>query len=291
MYDCKILKPEDLNMIPKRKKDSNKGSFKKLLIIAGSKGMSGAAYLSAYAAYRTGAGIVNIFTHESNRQILQSMLPEAIISSYDKYDFSDNYKNFIIKINRMLSWADIAVTGPGLGTEDYVYTLVKQALMHKAIPIVVDADALNCIGANTDLLQYLHKDIVITPHPKEMSRLTGTPTGQIIEEPYKSALSYSLNNNVNTVLKLHNTLTVSYDAHIYKNMSGTPALAKAGSGDVLTGIIAGLFCVGLDIVMAAALGVYIHGLAGTEAEKKYGEHGVLARDTIECIPSVMKMPV
>ncbi len=284
----KILKPADLKIIPKRKAEANKGDFKKLLVIAGSYGMSGAAYLSAFAAYRTGSGLVRLFSAEDNRSIFQTMLPEAVVSSYREADFRDNYKELVNKLDAALAWAQIIVLGPGLGSREYVYTLVKQVLVNKQTPVIIDADALNCIAANPDLKKYLHSNAVITPHLKEMSRLSGESLSDIKAEPIKTACAYSAKYKTNVVLKQHNTITAACDGRLYKNLSGSPALAKAGSGDVLTGVIAGLFCIGFEIVQAAAFGVYLHGLAGEEAQKKYGEHGVLARDVIECIPYVMQ---
>lgn len=284
----KILKSADLKIIPKRKAEANKGDFKKLLVIAGSYGMSGAAYLSAFAAYRTGSGLVRLFSAEDNRSIFQTMLPEAVVSSYREADFRDNYKELVNKLDAALAWAQIIVLGPGLGSREYVYTLVKQVLVNKQTPVIIDADALNCIAANPDLKKYLHSNAVITPHLKEMSRLSGESLSDIKAEPIKTACAYSAKYKTNVVLKQHNTITAACDGRLYKNLSGSPALAKAGSGDVLTGVIAGLFCIGFEIVQAAAFGVYLHGLAGEEAQKKYGEHGVLARDVIECIPYVMQ---
>ena len=155
------------------------------MVIADSYGMSGAAYLSAFAAYSTGSGLVRLFSAEDNRSIFQTMLPEAVVSSYREADFRDNYNELVNKLDAALAWAQIIVLGPGLGSREYVYTLVKQVLVNKQTPVIIDADALNCIAANPDLKKYLHSNAVITPHLKEMSRLSEKNLSDIKAKPIK----------------------------------------------------------------------------------------------------------
>lgn len=280
------LGKEDLRRIPKRKKDAHKGSYKKLLVIAGSKGMSGAAYLCALAAYRTGAGLVKILSCAENRQILQSSLPEAIIEEYDEALLQQKEK-FAEKLEAALAWADLAVLGPGMGKGEHVEALIEIVLRRFKKPLILDADGLNALASRFDLMNLLGERIIITPHPKEMERLSKKSLQEILDDPVASAGDFSERFHTITVLKLSKTIIVDKEK-IYRNISGSPALAKAGSGDVLCGVIAGLICLGISPGEAAAFGVYLHGLAGEIAGEIYGEHGAMARDVIAAIPDAMR---
>lgn len=287
MYKIIKIEKEALRRIPKRKKDAHKGTYKKLLIIAGSKGMSGAAYLSAEAAYRTGAGLVKIISPHENLPILQNLVPEALVSAYDEEEIKKDRNKFISILRAALEWADIAVLGPGIGEGEAAAILTEEVLSRFKKPLVLDADGINLTARQAEWKQYLGEHVIITPHPKEMSRLGEIPLEAVLRHPMVKAKEFSEKYKTVTVLKLSESIVVDGKT-IYANTSGSPALAKAGSGDVLSGIIGGLLCLGLKEGEAAALGVYIHGLAGEAAAKLYGEHGVLARDLIREIANVMK---
>ena len=278
----------DLGMIPGRRKDANKGTYKRVLIVAGSCGMCGAAFLSALSAYRTGAGLVYILTVSENRQILQTLLPEAIVYTYDPEEVMNPDSVWTEKLDDIVSKKDIIVAGPGRGTEEYAAALLAQIFEKSGVPMIVDADALNIIAERPDLASALGEDTIVTPHPGEMSRLTGLTTAEIGATRIQTACDFAEQYGVTCVLKGYETVTVTNEGQVYVNKSGSPALAKGGSGDVLTGIIAGLMCLGLDPQTAAPLGVYVHGLAGEAAAKKFGEHGVLARDVADAVCDVMK---
>jgi YjeF C-terminal domain protein len=280
LYDTNLL-----DLIPKRKKDSNKGTFGHVLVIAGSYGMSGAAYLAALSAYRTGAGLVKIFTVDENRQILQTLLPEAIITSYNPNE--TDKENFMAKLKTCIYWSDCIIIGPGMGTKDYALDILEEVLMEAYVPLIIDADALNIISKNQYLTGYYTENIIITPHLLEMSRLTGKNVEEIKENKIETACDYQDKYKVTVVLKSSETIITSREDYLYINTSGSAALAKAGTGDVLTGVIAGLICLGLEDYKAASLACYIHGLAGEAAAKKIGEHGVIARDVVNYIPYIM----
>ena len=246
-----VYTDEVLEKIPQRKKDANKGTYGHVLVIAGSRGMSGAAYFSALSAYKVGAGLVRIFTVEENRIILQTMLPEAIITTYEP----DNY---VKTLKEVLSWATAIVIGPGMGEGEMAKKITEQVLASSLLPMVVDADALNIV-AKKKMSVVFGKNMVITPHLGEMSRLVGMSIDEIKKDKLAVARKYALHHQVHVLLKSEETLVVSPSGEEYKNTSGSPALAKAGSGDVLSGVIAGLFCLGYNIFSAASLGAYIHG--------------------------------
>ena len=255
--------PEDLSLIPPRKADANKGTYGHVLVIAGSEGMCGAAYLSALAAYRTGAGLVRIFTPEPNRQILQIQLPEAIVTSYG----TDT-----VNADR----------------EVWVKDLVEDVLEAAYVPLIIDADALNAIAEYPYLTGFYTENMILTPHVGEMARLTGKSIAELLEDPAAAAAEYRDTYGVNCVLKCHQTVTAATDGQLYRTLSGTPALAKAGTGDVLTGIIAGCLCLGMEEGQAAAFGSFLHGMAGVKAAERSSVHGVLAREVAEAVPFVMR---
>lgn len=264
--------PEDMLRMPNRPACAHKGIFGKVLVVAGSKNMSGAAYLSALAAYRIGAGLVKILTVAENRVILQQQLPEAIIETYEPWNISEQQVEDICK------WASVIVLGPGLGQEPYVKVLVREVLVHAYVPIVIDADGLNAIASNEELTQYYTENIIITPHLGEMSRLTGKSIDEIKGNLIDTAVAYSSRHGITCVLKEAVTVVAEKEGEIYLNTSGNSAMAKAGSGDVLTGTIAGLLAQGEENWDGTVLGVFLHGEAGDRCLKRLGPYGLLAGD-------------
>ena len=290
-----ILNKKDLELIPKRKEHANKGTYKRVLIVAGSFGMAGAAFLAAYSAYRMGAGLVYILSIEENREILQRLIPEAIVYSFERSEVNADSAEWSERLDNIIRGKDIVVLGPGLGTDEYSKILVGQVLERirvkesdsVGVPAVIDADALNIISGNEALSSYLGSNMIVTPHPGEMSRLTGLTIKEIESDREKAAEELAKKLGVTVLLKGHETVIVTSDGKEYLNKSGSPALAKAGSGDVLSGIIAGLMCLGFAPQMAAPMGAFIHGLAGEAAAEELGEHSVLARDVADAIGKVL----
>ena len=274
-------KSEYKGMFPVRKEDSHKGTYGRLLVIAGSKGMSGAAYLNAISAYRAGAGLVEIYTVEDNRIILQQLLPEAIITTYTAF----NEKELLELIRR----ADAICVGSGIGMSDVSVKIVKTVLLNTEIPCVIDADGLNILSKH---LWYLdskkHENIIITPHLKEMSRLTGIDIGTIKEDRKNIIEEFTQRYKVTCVLKDSRTLIKSPDNRTNINLSGNSAMAKAGSGDVLAGIISGILVQTKSCHQAAVLGTYIHGSCGDAARSEKGSYSVLARDLTDAIATVFQ---
>ena len=270
--------------MPERRPDSNKGTYGKLLVIAGSKGMSGAAYLAAKAAYATGAGLVRIYTDESNRQILQQLLPEAVLSTYD----SEESEPFG-ELQSLLAWADVVCMGSGLGRSETSEKLVKMVWEQNEKPCVLDADGLNIWSGFSETERMMHKaSYVFTPHVKEMERVSGNSVASIKENRKEILKKFVDKYNVCTVLKDSRTLVAGKEQQIYMNISGNAAMAKAGAGDVLAGVIAGIMAQGVPPYEAATLGVYLHGLGGDAAKESKGAYSVLAQDIIEGISYVLK---
>lgn len=272
---------DDLSLLPEREQHSNKGSFGKLLIIAGNKNMAGACIFAAKAAYRSGVGLVKIYTAEINRSVILQAVPEAILVTYEKnYD-----KTQLIEI---LKWADAVVIGPGIGIDNNAKGMVDTALTNVTVPMVVDADALNVISANTERLLRPHMDLVLTPHLGEMSRLTGDAVSFIQNKLIECAQEFAQKYDLICVLKDFHTVTAIPYGMTYINLSGNNGMATGGSGDVLSGIIGALLAQHISAENAASLGVYIHGLAGDEAGRKNGEYGMIASDIIDGLKNVWK---
>ena len=263
-------------MLPDRPEDSNKGTYGRLLVIAGSKGMAGAAYLNAHAAYMTGAGLVRIYTSSDNREILQTLLPEAIITTYEEYNKEE--------LLSLLTWADSVCIGSGLGMSRLSEKILKTVIEYVKVPCLIDADGLNLLAENKNYLnQMAERRFVITPHMKEMSRLTGTPVEELKADRIQILKDFISRYRITCVLKDSRTLIASEEKGIRMNLTGNSAMAKAGSGDVLAGVISGWMVQGKEAEDAAELGTYIHGLSGDLAKFEKGVYSVMARDLIEYI--------
>ena len=265
---------------PKRKKNSHKGSYGKVLMIAGSKGMSGAAYLSAKAAYAVGAGLVQIYTHEENRVILQQLLPEAIITTYDTFDSE--------QLEKLIQWADLIGIGCGLGKSDTAERVMQYTLERALVPCVVDADGINILSKHMEWIEETNALIVLTPHMKEMSRMLQCSVKELIEQRMERLHAFVERYKVVCVLKDARTLVAKEHRNTYLNLSGNAAMAKAGSGDVLAGVIVGILAQQCEPYTSACLGVFLHGLAGDMARDKKGAYSVLASDLVAEISSVLK---
>lgn len=297
------------DMLPLRKPDGNKGTFGKALVIAGSRLYGGAAVLSSRAAARIGAGLVRTLTHISNRTAVITGNMECIVDTYDTdEECGDFVKNTETLVDKCICWADVVCIGPGLSMEESAVKLVRSVSAKKNIKKLYDADALNIIaqykieldgsnddvdyeaGGNSGNASYKDdmsdKNVVVTPHIGEMSRLTGLDIAVIKNNPIDTARTYSREHNCVCVLKDARTI-VSDGERVYINMSGNDGMATGGSGDVLSGIITGLMAQGLTTFEASALGVYIHGCAGDEAALSNGKYSMVAGDIIDNIKNVL----
>lgn len=273
---------EDCSLIPKRKPSGNKGTFGKALLIAGSYCMSGAAWMAALSCFRSGAGMVKIYTHSSNREILQQQLPEAMLSCYDEDNVS------IADLNAAMKWADVIGIGPGLGTSKTAENLMQYVLSECEKPLLIDADGLNILSNHKDWLINKRCECVITPHMGEMSRLFGCSVKDIKDDRFMKAGTFAEKYKVTCVLKDARTIIATDSDHFVINTTGNSGMATAGSGDVLSGMILGFMAQGMSIETAASMGVWIHGIAGDHAKEQWGEYSMKAGDIISSIIPVMK---
>lgn len=280
--DCKhyyIDKAFAKKRLRKRKKYDHKGTFGHALLIAGSYGKVGAAILAAKAMLRSGTGLVSIHAPKCAYQILQMSVPEAMISI-------DSHEYYFAEIPDLARYKSIGI-GCGLDTKTLSVKALEALLDTSDKPIVLDADALNIISKNQRLLSKIPKDSILTPHPKEFSRLFGNTNNDF--ERHQLQVTQATTLNVYIVLKGANTCIVSPDGNSYFNSTGNPGMATAGSGDVLTGIITGLLAQGYSACDAAILGVFLHGLAGDIAvEVLRGQEALIASDLIEYLGAAFR---
>ena len=263
MWNNKIDK-----FLPKRKQNSHKGHYGKVLIVAGSCGMTGAAVLASRGAIRSGAGLTYLAVPKELVNLVDTITPEVITSPFDK----------INSIN-----PDAIVIGPGMGVSRQTKKLLSSMTKHPS-PLIIDADGLNSLAKDMGILKKADKKVIITPHPGEMARLTGKSIGLIQSYREKIARKFAAEYGCIVVLKGHKTIVADSFGKPYVNKSGNPGMASGGVGDVLVGIIASFIAQGIPNLQAAKLGVYIHGLAGDLAAKRKGQHGMIASDLVERIP-------
>lgn len=281
---------EDLKL-PERAPDANKGTFGKLLLIAGSKNMGGACQLSALAAFRIGAGMVKVFTATNNRDALLKKLPEALISAYD-----DNDENQFLLENEekeladSLEWADVVAIGPGLSMSAKARAIMRFVVERNTRPLVIDADALNILSGERSLLSMFEYgmrkrdyEIIMTPHLGEFARLMHYPLTEIKKDIIGACRQFAKKYDVSLVCKDARTIVCKRGRLLYVNSSGNDGMATAGSGDVLTGIIAGLLAQGMESFEASVMGVYAHGMAGDMARSRASSYYIMAQDIISSL--------
>jgi ADP-dependent NAD(P)H-hydrate dehydratase / NAD(P)H-hydrate epimerase len=264
-------------ILPARAAESHKGDFGRVLIIAGSFGKTGAAHLAALGALRSGAGLVTVATPRSCVPILASMGAEYMTVPLEEtpsgtIDFA--------ALDRVLELtADVIAAGPGLGQEPATAAFVHGLLERSGVPLVLDADALNAFSGDPDrLLGRDGVDVVITPHPGEMSRLAGVTVEALQGDRLRHAREFAASHKVHVVLKGHRTIVAGPDGRSFVNLTGNPGMATGGTGDLLTGMIAAWFAQLLDAEAASKLAVYLHGSAGDLAETDEGQVALMATD-------------
>lgn len=271
----KLTKEWVSERLPVRPKNANKGTFGKVLIAAGSENYPGAAYLACAASYRVGAGLVSLATEPSVKLIVSKKLSEVTFLSYEEvFKKIDEYSVLLI--------------GPGLGQSNQSEKLVEQLLKVNLPPTVIDGDGLNILSKKNKWWERLNGEVILTPHPGEMARLTGLPTDEIQKHRLNIAKSYALKWKRVLVLKGANTVIAPPKGGVLLSPFANPVLSVAGTGDILAGVIAGLLAQGLKPLDAAGVGVYIHGLAGERLGEKIGKAGGLASELLPLLPLTMK---
>ena len=295
----------DLELVfPKQSDHAHKGTMGRVLLVCGSydergTAMCGAAYLSAMAAYRTGAGIVELFIPMENYAPLATLVPEAVFSLYDR---RENFSEILSRLERSMRGANAVVIGCGLGKSALSRQLLRAVLEKADVPLLIDADGLNLLSEEAELWELpceeQRRRTAITPHPGEMFRISPWDAKDICADPLGAAREISRARGVTCLLKLHETLTVSR-AGVYENHTGNPGMATGGMGDILAGVIGALLARLADrhdltdaeydelFLRLVAVGAHIHGAAGDLAARELGEYGMTARDVLSKIPAAI----
>ncbi|MDQ6747443.1 MAG: NAD(P)H-hydrate dehydratase [Candidatus Dormibacteraeota bacterium] len=280
--------PPDVH-VPERPLEGHKGTFGSVVAIAGSLGLTGAAYLCATGAARAGAGTVRLLVAATIYPILATKCTEVMATPVSEVSPGAlGPAAYEAAIEGHLKSAACGLLGPGLGQAGETRQLIRRTLTSAGCPLVVDADALNAIAAERDLLGQLRGDRILTPHPGEMARLTGLPTTEVQRDRRGIALKAASEWGAVVVLKGAHTIVAGPDGQVAEDPHEVPALGTGGTGDVLSGVIAGLVAQHLDPFQAAVTGVYVHAEAGRRISGRLGASGLLASDLFDEIPLVMR---
>lgn len=275
-------------LFPERQRDTHKGSYGHLLVVAGSRGKTGAAIMASTAAFRSGAGLVTLATSKNLLPIFEMMLTEVMtepLSEAEKWSMGENAFGEILKMAEDKSALAI---GPGIVPTPIATKVLAGLIEELRQPIVIDAGGIDAIVANPDVLKRAKGVRIITPHPGEMGRLLDISPREVQLDRVGIARRFAQDNNVCVVLKGAHTVIAAPEGKVFINTTGNPGMATAGTGDVLTGMIGGLLAQGFKAEKAAMAAVYLHGLAGDMVKEEKGEYGIMATDLIEKIPYAIK---
>ncbi len=283
------LDMEDIqSLLPQRPTNTHKGDYGHALVVAGSRGKGGAAGLTALAALRAGAGLVTMAVPESCHQALEFNPLETMTVALPETKSGCLSSQAIDAILTNLKGKSALAIGPGLSTEKETVQLLEALLPQVECPLVIDADAINALGKSGKLIDQIRTETVLTPHPKEMSRLSGWSVPDILNQRIECSREFSQAHNVTLLLKGARTLLAFADGTVLINPTGNPGMATAGSGDVLTGLIAGLIAQGLSVPSATAAGAFMHGMAGDLYAEAHHEIPLIAGDLLDTIPETFK---
>ena len=282
--NIRIRKEIKKALVP-RPLDSDKGDYGRIFILAGSQGMSGACYLTAQAALRSGAGLVTVGVPKSLVIPLARRFTEAMMRGFSETKSGTLSERAFLTVMKFVETQDVLAIGPGLSRNHETQRFIRRVVTHSPKPMVIDADGLNAFKGRADLLKRLEAPAILTPHPGEFVRLFGDPVPQGDQERKKRALEIARDYQVIVVLKGHHTVVASPDGRSYINQTGNPGMATGGSGDVLTGVVAALLGQKkVNAFQAACFGVFVHGLAGDLAARDKGKISLIAGDILGALP-------
>ncbi len=275
-------------ILPIRVNDSNKGDYGKVFIIAGSTGLTGAAVLAASAALRSGSGLITVGIPKSLSAIMEVKLTEVMSVPLEDEKKGVLSLKCVSQIIEKLNKIDVLVFGPGLSYNAVILAILTDILKQSDVPIIIDADGINALAQNINVLEEKKCPVIITPHPGEMSRLTGLSIQKIQTNRIKVAQDFARQWKVTVVLKGTRTIVAFPNGDVFINCTGNAGMATGGMGDVLSGIIASLIGQGMNPEDAAVAGVYLHGMAGDVCSENIGQHGLIPTDVIQMLPIVFR---
>ncbi len=284
-----LTRPEELRWLAEpRKPEAHKGNFGHVLILAGSVGKTGAAAMAAKAALRAGAGLVTVATAQSALPVIASLGMEYMTESLPETEAGSISLRALDygRLDGLVKGKSVLAVGPGVGNNAETAELVRTVVNRYDIPVVLDADGLNAFGGCMDTFRSDGRVRILTPHPGEMARLTGESTAELLARRIDAAREFAQKHRVHLVLKGYRTLTAAPDGQVWVNSTGNPGMATGGTGDVLTGLVAGLLAQYPDRAapMVVAAGVYLHGLAGDLAVSEKGQKSLIAGDLLDALP-------
>lgn len=290
-FQCKtyLVERSDVrSMLPSRPLTAHKHSVGKIFVLAGSKGLTGAAVMCSNAAMRSGAGAVVLGIPKSLLPIVSKKVTEVMPTPLEETEQLTVSQKAMPAIQRYVDWADIILLGPGLGRDEETGSVVFGLIEKIKKPMIIDADGLNALATNMNALKKRRGETILTPHTGELSRMIGISSKEIEENRVEIARQTARDFKVNLVFKGAPTLVAVPSSEVYINSTGNPGMATAGSGDVLSGTIVGLWGQHVKAKDAAISGVYVHGLAGDLAKEQYGEMGMVATDILSALPEAIK---
>lgn len=275
-------------MMPYRQPNANKGNFGPVLIIGGSPGMTGAVVLTAKAALKSGAGIVTVAVSQSLAANIKSRTDEVIVASVKETKDGFISEEAYTHIMELVGQSKVVVIGPGMGRDKGTQALIRKLITDIKKPLVIDADALNAMEIDKTCLKNIDKDVILTPHIGEMSRLTGLKIEEIIKDKIGVLRSFTSTYKVNVILKDGRSILADSENNIYINTTGNSGMATPGSGDVLSGIIAAFMAHSMLSAQAGIVANYTHGLAGDMLLSEISGEGITAGDIINNVPKAIK---
>jgi len=276
------------SLLPQRPSDGHKGTFGHLLILAGSRGFTGAVRLAVEAACRSGTGLVTAGVPETLADVIAGMLVEAMSLPLPATEGESFSIQAVAPALEAATSRSAATLGPGISQHTDTVRFVAEFVAQCSVPLVVDADGLNCLSRSLSTLSECGAPVVLTPHPGEMARLAQCSTADVQHDRENAALAFAKQHDCIVVLKGKGTVVAAADGSYAINGTGNAGLATGGTGDVLTGLLGGLLAQGMKPFDAARLGVYVHGLAGDLAAREKTQRGTIARDVVEAIPAAWR---
>ena len=275
-------------MLRPRDPESNKGNYGRLLCVCGSAGMAGAAVMSTRAAIRCGAGIVEAALSKAIYPIVAAQVCESVFTLLELSGENELTSGGEESLKSALGRASTVLIGCGLGKSAAARTLVSLILKNSSVPVILDADGINIVSENIDILKTVRVPLILTPHPGEMARLLKTDAAEVQKNRETVAREFAKNRGVILVLKGAGTLVAAPDGRLFRNATGNPGMAKGGSGDVLAGMIASFAAQGIEPFEAASGAVFLHGLAGDRCARKFSMTAMLPTDLIDALPELFR---
>lgn len=285
-----VIAPQDFAaMVAPRPTESNKGNYGHVLVIGGSLGKAGAAAMAGISALRAGAGLSTVATSKSALPAVAGFYPELMTEPLPETEDGTIATGAGLKIEDLSKTMTVLAVGPGISRDPHTATLVRSLVANHKAPMVVDADGLNAFEGHTDELNGKDRTLVITPHPGEMARLAACSTADVQKDRLGVAGRFARDHNLIVVLKGHRTLVVQPDGEAWVNTTGNPGMSTGGTGDILTGMVAGMIAQNpKDPLHAVCAAVFLHGLAGDVMRDKVGEHSLIATDLLQGLPEAFR---